>query len=168
MRKLIEGALNRLTSQVVFGIEELKIGDGDEVFKAIGKMHEDFADGLRHPLNPLSGGLLGKYKLLAPVKKAWEKADKIRRFFRDEYKRRASDVTGLKGDNMLDIVVLHNNSAKDQDKLKMDDMIENTASFKGGAVDTSRNVATFTINQLVQSPETFTWYKQNISETFTE
>lgn len=80
---------SKVINEVIFGNKLTEKIDGMTVPVAIEKMYELISRSLfQHPLNALSGGLLGKYKLIEPVKEAWALAERIRSVIKKEYEHR--------------------------------------------------------------------------------
>lgn len=154
---------SKVINEVLFGNKETKKIHGMSVPMAVDELHELLADSvIRHPLNSLTGGLLGKFKLIEPVKKAWALGDEIKEAITDEYLKRLSesqeDFTG----NILDLVVKHNKSAPESEKLPISEVVGNCVFIKLASVDTARNATQFTLNHFMADQKSRDWFQTNI------
>lgn len=93
MRKFLLEAMSKIINEVLFGYKQMATIDGMNIPMAIEKLYDLTTKSLfEHPLNALSGGLLGKYKLIDPVKKAWALADKLKKVLEEEYNKRSIEM----------------------------------------------------------------------------
>ena len=71
---------SQFVDEIVFGTSAYPKEDGLSLPEATELMFRYVSMGsLKHPLNSLSGGLLAKYRLIEPIKKAWALSETIRK-----------------------------------------------------------------------------------------
>lgn len=133
---------SKVINEVLFGNKDTKKIDGMTVPMAVDELHELLADSvIRHPLNSLTGGLLGKFKLIEPVKKAWALGDKIKAVITEEYNKRSDEPVEEFTGNILDLVVKHNKSVPESERLPVSEVVGNCVFIKLASVDTARNAS---------------------------
>lgn len=163
MRSVILCTLSEMASEVLFGEKKSKKIDGMNIPHALEKMFDYITIAIfKHPLNALSGGLLGKYKLIKPVKQAFQLGGKIKEAISKEISSRSTLRDDELGQNLLDLCIKHNRQSSAEDKLTHEDIIQACQIFKLAAVDTSRNTTEFMLNHFVNDQTTLAWFLQNV------
>lgn len=170
MREFLLEAVSKIVNQVLFGYKEMATIDGLSVPIAIERLYDLTTKSLfEHPLNALSGGLLGKYKLIEPVRKAWDLAEKLKKVLKEEYEKRClscTETNARDASNILDLFVIHNKQARDADKLSIEEITQGIAALKLASVDTSRSVTESMMNLFVNDDKNYDWFKKNILTKF--
>lgn len=163
MRNILLATLSDMVSEVLFGEKNLKKVDGMNIPMAIEKIFDYITIAIfKHPLNALTGGLLGKYKLIEPIKKSFEIGEKVKDAIEEEVGQREKLSDQELGSNILEECIKHNRSCSLEEKLSLEDITQACMIFKLAAVDTSRNTTEFMLNHFVNNTETLNWFKANI------
>jgi len=111
-RSILMKVFSEFVDEIVFGTKNYTRFEGYSLPEATELMFRFVSMGsIKHPLNSLSGGLLAKYKLIEPIKKAWKLSESIRKIITFQYAERSKiDIKNL-GTSVMDLMVLHNKTA---------------------------------------------------------
>ena len=167
MRSFILDVLTEVIEEVFFGTGCPKVHrvEGMNVPMAIEKTFDLITIAMfKHPLNALSGGLLGKYKLIEPVKQAFKLGDKIKDLLTLELETREALAVADLGDGLLDVCLKHNKKCTQEEKISHLEVVQACMIIKLAAIDTSRNTTEFMLNHFVNDQPSLEWFQDYVVE----
>ena len=143
-----------LVNYIMFGNKGCPLIDGKNLPQAVQELTQDEVAHIElHPLNLLLFRIPSKYKLLPKCKEQALKLNKIHEACQKMYKERTSKRPEERGCNMIDLMIEHNLSCKEEEILDQKSIIGNLILFQLAGMDTSRQVSTSTLYYLSKHPE---------------
>lgn len=140
--KKITGELfNDIVNEILFGSENFPLINGKKLPQTTDEFMGEISTLTLSPVNLLSFGLLHEYNLLPESRRLEAKAKNIMKVISKILKERKKKKSEDLGVNLMDLMIKHNRTCSEDEKLDEQHMITNVFIFEVAGFDTTKSTA---------------------------
>lgn len=154
LRKFFPEVFEDLVNNILFGDSGFPLINGETMPTASQKILEDFAKNImRKPLNFFTMNVLHTFRILPISRNVDERVKNVQKEILKTLRKREKITPSKRGLNILDVMLEHNESCSESEKLSDKDFINNIFLFQIAGLDTSNNVTESVMKYLSVYPE---------------